>query len=206
MRKPKLSKSPNRKQLQKKKDPKKVAAGKARAAKAIRIDGKYASKEFVEVLKKDAELAGVKPDKVFEFFLQNEKEYIENAEMFKLTTFRNYEQIRTDLKNYKGTIIYNGRKVKKATAILNLSMLNQYLITEHEFYTFWCTYEKKINGQIKLTVPTIKQIKKMIEEEEMTIDEIMKEKKVKFIRNTSPNAYTPSERRKIKRKNAKSKI
>lgn len=167
-----------------KKDPKKVLAGKARAAKAIRIGGKYASKEFIEQLKQDADLAGVPEKNIYQFFLQNEKEYTANAQSFKLTTTRNYEQIITDLRGYKGQIIYNGRKVLKSTAIRNLSMLNNYFKTEHDFYKWWVRYEKKINGQIRLSVPTIKQIEKHIEEGG-ELEEILEENDLEFIQNTN---------------------
>lgn len=187
------------------KDPKKVKAGKARASKAIRINGRFASKDFVEVLKKDAEIAGIPQSKIYEFFLQNEREYTDNAELFRLTTFRNYEQIKRDIKGYKGTIIYNGRKIKKETALLNLTKLNQYLKSEHDFYTFWFSYEKKLNGQIKITVPTVRKLEKEIEEKGNTVDEILKKKGVKFMRSTDPNTYTPAERKSIRRKNAKTK-
>ena len=92
------------------KDPKKVLAGKARAAKSLRIGGKFTSNKFFKEIKEQAEQAGVK--NVFDYFRQNESEYSALYDKWlQATEYYDYTFINF-IKDYTGTIYFNGRKNK----------------------------------------------------------------------------------------------
>lgn len=138
------------------KDPKKVAAGKARAAKSLRIGGRFTSNEFFNDVKKQAEQAGVKD--VLTFYKQNENEYqalystwMQSAEYFDYT-FINI------LKDYTGTIIINGREVTAGTAIQKILKFNQFLKNNHSVVSWSIKPYLKLSGGLKFDLPTDEQM------------------------------------------------
>lgn len=142
--------------IQKAKDPKKVAAGKARAAKSLRIGGRFTSNEFFNDVKEQAESAGVKD--VFKFFEQNENEYaqlyntwMQAAEYFDYT-FLNL------IKDYSGTIIVNGRENTNGTALQKLLKFNQYLKNNHSVVSWSLKPYLKLSGGLKFDLPTDEQM------------------------------------------------
>lgn len=168
--------------IQKAKDPKKVAAGKARAAKSLRIGGRFTSNEFFNDVQEQAKSAGVKD--VFKFFEQNENEYaqlyntwMQAAEYFDYT-FLNL------IKDYSGTIIINGRENTNGTALQKLLKFNQYLKNNHSVVSWSLKPYLKLSGGLKFDLPTDEQmdengndIEEFLEGEEIRI--IISEKKGK---------------------------
>ena len=138
--------------IQKAKDPKKVAAGKARAAKSLRIGGRFTSNEFFNDVKEQAEAAGVKD--VFNFFYQNENEYaqlynswMQAAEYFDYT-FLNL------IKDYTGQITVNDRVNTNGTALQKLLRFNQYLKNNWSVVAWSIMPFIKLSGQLKFTLPS----------------------------------------------------
>lgn len=151
------------KQIQQKiKDHKKVAAGKARAAKSIRIAGRYASRDFIEKVKEDAETVGAKDP--FQFYLQNQNQYEDIYREDMLTTNREFHNIKKEIANYKGKIFKNGKQVKKSTAIKAINSLNQYLKSEHDIVAWWEKISLSLSGTLKFELPSVADIEKEIEE------------------------------------------
>lgn len=143
------------------KDPVKQAAGRARAKKALRIDGKFVSNQFTEKVKADAERQGVKD--FLRFFQQNEKKYSKLFNQVDISVSRNSDQIISDLEKFKGTIKIRGKKVKKGDAIKEVASFAQYMKAEHEVVAIWLQPETKVFGnEINIPLPEIEEF----EEEE----------------------------------------
>lgn len=162
------------------KDPKKVAAGKARAAKSLRIDGKFTTNKFFEAVELDAKATGVKD--TFAFFLQNEKLYQKVYETPMLSFTKNSETLRTALSEYDGRIFKNGKEVKASTAKKSVAELNRYLLNEHDVVAFYLKPEISLNGKMKIKVPSVKELIKRIKNGE-DIDEILDEYDITPIRS-----------------------
>ena len=154
------------------KDPKKVLAGKARAAKSLRVGGKFTSNEFLEKIKIDAESVGAKD--AYKFFLQNENEYAALYNTPMLTASKDITDLKKVIVNYNGTIFKNNKEVKKATAIKSLVSLNQYLKIEHNVVACWAQIEMSLAGKLNINVPSIAMIEKRIEDGE-DIESIMED-------------------------------
>ena len=165
------------------KDPKKVAAGKARAASSLRVNGRFTTNKFLDKVKSDAIATGVKEKDVFDFFIQNESAYaaIYSAEM--ITTNRNIEQLKRDFRSYDGNIVKNGRLVKKETALKSISELNRYLRGEHEIVSFHLKPGLSLNGKMYIKLPSVREIMHRVEDGE-DIDDIMDEYGITTIRST----------------------
>lgn len=138
------------------KDPKKVAAGKARAAKSLRIGGKFTSNKFFEEIKQQAKEAGAKD--VFKYFQQNENEYttlydnwLQAAEYFDYT-FINL------IKDYKGKIYVNGRENSNGTALAKILKFNQYMKNNHSVISWSIMPYIKLSGAIKFNLPTDEEL------------------------------------------------
>lgn len=133
------------------KDPKKVAAGKARAAKSLRIDGRFTSNEFFHDVEQQAKSAGVKD--VFLFFKQNENEYKElYSTWMQATEYFDYTFLNL-IKNYTGQIIINGRENTVGTALQKLLKFNQYLKNNHNVVSWSIMPYLKLSGGLKFTLP-----------------------------------------------------
>lgn len=167
------------------KDPKKVAAGKARAAKSLRIDGKFTTNDFFKKVQSDAKEAGAKD--TFAFFRQAEKQYAKVYEKMNMPVTRNEDKFLHDLQNYTGKVFKNGREVKAATLRENMRLVGQYLRTEHNVVTFYVQPLVNLNGKMNLRFPTVAEVKRRIDEGE-EIDEIMDEYNVTIVVSSKATA------------------
>lgn len=156
-----------------KKNEKKVLAGKARAAKSIRIKGRFTSNQFLEYVTEKAEITGYKDP--FKFFLENEFSLTKQFENGTQTATRNSGQLKKDIKKYKGKIIMNGREVKQATALKNIQQLVSKLKLETDAVDFCVQYNLSFDGKMKIKIPTTAQVQRMIEEREDLYNEIESE-------------------------------
>lgn len=143
------------------KDPKKVAAGKARAAKAIRVNGKFTENAFLEEITRIAEMQGVKDP--YDFYRQNEAIYERMYKMESFTTVRDTGKIKQDIKGYNGKIVKNGKEVKKASAIKSMNALNQYLKIEHSVVAWGEKVGLTMFGKMSLNIPTPAQVEMAME-------------------------------------------
>lgn len=150
--------------INKPKDPKKVAAGKARAAKSLRIDGKFTSNKFFEKVQSDAAAAGVKD--TFRFFQQTEKQYAKVYEKMNLPVTRNEDKFLNDLKNYSGKVYKNGKEIKATTLRENMRRMGQYLRAEHDVVTFFVQPLVNLNGKMNIRFPSIKEVEDRLEDGE----------------------------------------
>lgn len=133
------------------KDPKKVKAGKARAAKSLRIGGRFTSNEFFHDVEKQAKEAGVKD--VFKFFEQNENEYAQlYSTWMQATEFFDYTFLNL-IKNYSGHIIVNDRPNTNGTALQKLLKFNQYLKNVWQVVAWSIMPFIKLAGGLKFTLP-----------------------------------------------------
>lgn len=148
------------------KDPRKVKAGQARAQKSLRIDGKFTTNIFLERVTKDAVATGVKERDVFRYFQQHERVYAATYSKDMLTTQRNGDQIKRDLKNYDGKIFKNGTHVKAATAIKAVAELNRYLRGEHDVVAFHLKPGLSLNGKMKINLPSVAELRRRLDEGE----------------------------------------
>lgn len=153
------------------KDPKKVAAGKARAAKSLRVEGKFTSNQFLDTVTKQAEAAGVADPYVF--YLQNQSEYEALYSEVSLTTYHDFDKLLQDIKGHNGPIYKNGRRVRPETAIRSLWELNQYLKGEHDVFNFWAKIGISQGGRMEIEIPRIADIRTMVEDDETDIEEAM---------------------------------
>lgn len=133
------------------KDPKKVAAGKARAAKSLRINGRFTTNQFLEEITEKAQLSGVK--NVKKYFQQNEKEltalYTEWMEGVQIYDYKFLQTIR----DYSGKLIVNGRENTMGTALKKVMSLNQFLRVQHNVVSWNITPMLKMDGQLKFDLP-----------------------------------------------------
>lgn len=164
------------------KDPRKVAAGKARAKSSLRIEGKFTTNKFLEKVTKDAVATGLKEKDVFMFFQQHEKQYSAVYEKDMLTTQRNGDQLKRDIAGYDGKIFKNGTHVKAATAIKAIAELNRYLRGEHDVVAFHLKPGLTLNGKMSIKIPSVAEIRRRIEDGE-DIEDIMDEYNVTVIRS-----------------------
>lgn len=145
------------------KNPKKVAAGKARAAKSLRVNGKFTGNEFFAKVEKDAQSAGQKD--VFTFFLQNEKQYtalydtpLESAEVYDY-------QFMNNLLNYTGNVIMNGRDNKNLYSLKKVMVFNQFLKNSMNVAAWSIKPFIKLSGELSFELPDIEQLEGMDTEE-----------------------------------------
>jgi len=133
------------------KDPKKVAAGKARAAKSLRVNGRFTTNKFLEEITEKAQLSGVK--NVKKYFQQNEKEltalYTEWMEGVQIYDYKFLQTIR----DYNGKLIVNGRENTMGTALKKVISLNQFLRVQHNVVSWNITPMLKMDGQLKFDLP-----------------------------------------------------
>ena len=133
------------------KDPKKVAAGKARAAKSLRVNGRFTTNKFLEEITEKAQLSGVK--NVKKYFQQNEKEltalYTEWMEGVQIYDYKFLQTIR----DYNGKLIVNGRENTMGTALKKVMSLNQFLRVQHNVVSWNITPMLKMDGQLKFDLP-----------------------------------------------------
>ena len=158
------------------KDPKKVAAGKARAAKVLRVGGKFTSNNFFEKVQADVEASGIKPtpQNVIRFYQQAEKQYNAVYEKMNVPVTRNEDKFLSDLKTYKGKVQKNGREIKAATLRENIRLMGQYLRVEHDVVTFYLQPLVSLNGKLNLRFPTVKEVQDRLDDGE-ELEEIMEE-------------------------------
>lgn len=139
----------------KQKDPAKVRAGKIRAAKALRDSaGKLTSNNLAEIVRRDAQAAGIESaEQVTRFFQQNERAYKHVGAI--LTTSRDTERIKKDLKDYRGRVFLNDEKTTKARAAKELSDFQNFVKTELDAKTFliFSSYSLTIDGKLNLLIP-----------------------------------------------------
>jgi len=136
----------------KQKDPKKVAAGKARAAKSLRINGRFTSNQFFEDVKEQAKEAGAKD--VFKFFEQNENEFIRLYDNWMLAAeYFDYTFLNL-VKGYTGKIFVNGKENAVGTALQKLLKFNQYLKNNWNVVSWSIMPYLKLSGQLKFTLPS----------------------------------------------------
>lgn len=136
-----------------KKDPKRVLAGKARAAKSLRVDGRFTTNKFFEAVKKDADFSGVKD--VFKFFLQAEKEYIALYFEEKITFNVNEDALMKRLAKFSGSIYVNKKRVSKATAVKGVAEIGNYLRNEHSVHTFYLLPYITLAGTMGYKLPSV---------------------------------------------------
>lgn len=140
------------------KDPKKVAAGKARAKKALRIGGRFTSNKFFEDISEQAKDAGVKD--VFRFFEQNEKYFSKlYSSWMQGTEYFDYTFLNL-LKNYQGEVyVYSQedesdlRKNTVGTALQKSLSFNQYLKNNHNVVAWSIMPFLKLSGKLKFGIP-----------------------------------------------------
>jgi hypothetical protein len=163
------------------KDPKKVAAGKARAAKSIRIKGQFVKPDFVKEVELLSQASGV--NDAFKYFLQNEKMLTEKYFTMEEKTNRNADQIRMDVKKYKGKIIKNGKTVKAGTVVKAIAELGQYLENEHDLYNiFYLRPSLSMDGRMTINIPSVAEVRRRIEEGEY-LEDIMNEYEIGIMKN-----------------------
>lgn len=161
------------------KDPKKVAAGKARAAQSVRIEGRFTSNEFFQRVQSDADATGAKD--AFQYFLQNEKVYEQMYKAVQTTTKKDLNSAKKYIKEFKGKVYKNNKEVTKGTLINSLTQLNQYLKSEHDIVAFWQNLELTgFEGKLNIKVPSVKEIEQRIEDGEEIAD-IMEEEGIDVI-------------------------
>lgn len=148
------------------KDPAKVAAGQTRAKKSLRIDGRFTTNKFLDRVTQDAKATGVKEKDVFKYFEQHERVYARTYEKEMITTQRNGDQIKRDIRGYDGSVFKNGHKVKAATAIKAVAELNRYLRGEHDVVAFHLKPALSLNGKMNLKIPSVAEIRRRVEEGE----------------------------------------
>ena len=133
------------------KDPKKVAAGKARAAKSLRVNGRFTTNKFLEEITEKAQLSGVK--NVKKYFQQNEEEltalYTEWMEGVQIYDYKFLQTIR----DYNGKLIVSGRENTMGTALKKVMSLNQFLRVQHNVVSWNITPMLKMDGQLKFDLP-----------------------------------------------------
>lgn len=176
------------------KDPKKVAAGKARAAKALRIGGKFISNKFSEGVKKDMQAANIPLSQAQRFLEQNESVYRESYFMERESMERNYEQFLHDIAKTDNTIYLNGRKVKKATVIKRLSELKRYFGTEFDYWNFRGHYTTSMEGKMRITLPSSKELDEMELTDEQIKDFLEDEYNIEVEDGTDPKEKRQRER------------
>jgi len=143
---------PSKKKIQKPKNPKKVAAGEARAKKALRINGRFTSNEFYQDVKQQAEQAGVKD--VFSFFNQHEKEFSDlYSTWMQASEYFDYAFLNI-VKEYSSTIFVNERQNTNGTALQKLLSFNQYLKNNHNVVAWSIMSYIRIAGGLKFTLPS----------------------------------------------------
>lgn len=141
------------------KDPKKVLAGKARAQKAIRVNGRFVSKKFSDKIKEFAEISGYSDP--YKYYLQNKTEIDTIFKQGYLTNNRNTGQLHKDLKGYQGEVTNKGKVIKAETMRrkirdLNNFLKNQYNINAVDFYT---RYKIGLDGErIDFNFPDISEV------------------------------------------------
>jgi hypothetical protein len=158
------------------KDPKKVAAGKARAAKVLRVGGKFTSNNFFEKVQSDVEASGIKPtpQNVIRFYQQAERQYTAVYEKMNIPVTRNEDKFLSDLKTYKGRVQKNGKEIKAATLRENIRLMGQYLRTEHDVVTFYLQPLVNLQGKLNLRFPSITEIQNRLDDGE-ELEDIMDE-------------------------------
>jgi len=178
------------------KDPKKVAAGKARAAKSLRIGGKFTSNKFFEDIKRQADEAGVKD--VFKFFEQNENEYIAlygnwmQAAEYPDYTFINF------VKDYDSKLIVNDRENTNGTALQKLLMFNQYLKINHSVVAWFIQPFIKLAGGLKFTLPNNTTLDEY-EDLESLEDYLISEHYIRIVVSEKPKTKLASRKGKYKK-------
>ena len=133
------------------KDPKKQKAGKARAAKSLRINGRFTSNRFLEDITDRAVKSGYKNP--YDYFRENEAElsalYDKWMEGVDTYDYRFMQEVR----DFKGAIIVNDREVKKSTALLKIMAMNQVLKIDHNVAAWFIKPFHKISKGIKFYMP-----------------------------------------------------
>lgn len=167
------------------KDPKKVAAGKARAASAIKDSGgRYVPKILVnEVTKillatKGQDVSKIAADQtkkitalmadakvsakeVAAFYKQNKEifeDVINNGEL--TGTPRNSNQLTKSLEDYKGVIEVNGKQTTAAKAKYKLMQFKQYLSANINVVDFTIQPQLSFDGKMKLEIPNPQRLVK----------------------------------------------
>jgi len=133
------------------KDPKKVAAGKARAARSLRVNGRFTGNKFFKEIEVQAKESGYKDVK--KYFQQNEKEltalYSEWMEGVQVYDYKFLQTIR----DYTGKIIINGRENSMGTALKKVMALNQFLRVQHNVVSWHITPLIKLDGHMSFDLP-----------------------------------------------------
>ena len=153
------------------KDAKKVKAGKARAAKSLRISGRFTSNKFFAEIEQQAKQAGVKD--TFAFFRQNENEYTSLYDSWiQASEYFDYAFMNV-VKDYTGIIYCNDRKNLPATALYKILNFNQYLKNNHDVVSWNIMPFIKLAGAIKFSIPADREMEDMDLEglEDFLIDE-----------------------------------
>lgn len=167
---------------------KKIEAGKARAANAIKDDsGRYVTRVFKEQLIKDlAATKGIDTrtekgrDKSIDqilseakisereqkrFFDVNREQYNEMIRTQSIQkTNRNSNQLENDLSEYSGRIIVNGERMTSSEAKKELLEFRQYLQTRINCVDFYMKPELSFKGEMKIDIPNAKQLIKDLKE------------------------------------------
>lgn len=156
-------------------------AGRARARNAVRIDGKFVTRDFEQIVRQEAEQAGVK--NALRYFQQNENYFRSKYEIAELKTSRNAEQLAKDFREHTGIIKINGKRVKKEQAIKQLTEFNQFLKAETDVVAFWMQpTERVFKNEISIDIPDIEDIVAELEEGE-EIEDIAERLGISVIRS-----------------------
>ena len=143
------------------KDEKKVLAGKARAQKSLRVEGRFISTKFEEGLKKDMEQLGIPLSQAQRYLQQNENTYKELYLNEQLSIENNFEQLRHNINTTENTIFFNGRKVKKITALKYIAELKRYLGTEYDYWNFRVRFSTTLAGRLTISLPRPGELDKL---------------------------------------------
>jgi len=169
----------------------KVLGGKNKAAKAVRIEGKFVSNEFIDNtdFKGVAKAAGYKD--VNELF-NKDREIYEAAKNLYNSDFGvpvkyGAEETIYKISNFKGSIFINGKEYTKAKAIKRLDDFDKQLKRSQDIYytEFWATY-KKGGGEIHFTLPSIERVKDMDLEELLEFAENLEDRSFEVIESGRP--------------------
>lgn len=175
----------------KQKDPKKVAAGKARAAKAIRIDGKFTSNAFRNEVKRGAEMSAANKGKTLpkSFDLQSflDEHLPQYEKLFHGSGLESLDlsdsKIIDTIQETNNTVYIRetidgettDRRVSKEQAIYEVLKLEQILAVNLDTAGFSLRLTQMFDGRMILRMPTADEIEEFSNMEEEDLHEALEE-------------------------------
>lgn len=159
---------------QKEKNPAKVAAGKARAAKGLRLGGKFVTKYFAEHIKETVETLGTNIDPQT-FLNQNEQAYTDlyYSEGLRSAADKAATTIIKDSKNYSGKVFLNDEESNPDELAFKAMQFENFCYSN--FNCAGISYKPVLtfDGKMKLQFPTLDELEECLESD--TPDEDLQE-------------------------------